>query len=108
MTTKEVYQSCYSGVTLGVAENHPENLIAKVYPNPANDIVNFDMVLPAPVKVSLDIVNVMGQSIRKVDYGMQNKGNQKLTVDVSDFESGTYFFRFMIGNTPYMKPVIIR
>ena len=108
MSTKEVYQSCYSSITLGVADNHPEKLITKVYPNPASDKVNINMDLPASSKVSLEIVTPTGQSIKKIDFGTQIKGNQTLTVDVSQFESGIYFFRFKIGETLYMKPIIVK
>lgn len=105
--TKEVYQSCYSSFTLGIAEQHPEKMISNYYPNPANNKVNFDFSLTQSEKVSLTIVNNLGQNIKTLDLGMVQSGNQSISVDVNELESGIYFFQFVIGNTPYTKPVVI-
>ena len=107
-TTKTVYQSCISSVTLGVAENHPEKLITKAYPNPATDIVNIEFNLPEAQKVTLEVFSATGQKVKDMNFGKQNAGSTTLKVDVGNFDKGIYFFRFMIGNTLYVKPVTIR
>ena len=107
-STKEVYQACISSVTLGMAENHPEKLVAKAYPNPATSTVNFDLNLNTSERVSVEIVSMTGQKIKDIDFGVLAAGAQKVSADVTNFESGIYFFRFKIGNALYVKPVTIR
>jgi len=107
-STKEVYQSCYSSVTLGIADQHPEDIISATYPNPASDIVNFNIKMSKNEKVALNIVTASGQKIKDIDFGIQNTGVQKLSVDISTLESGVYFFKFNVGGAYFMKPVMIK
>jgi hypothetical protein len=105
--TKEVYQSCYSTVILGVAENNPQEMIGKYYPNPAINQVNFDFNLAKSENVTLAVMNNVGQVVKSQNLGQVQAGAQKVTVDITDLNSGVYFFRFMIGNTQFTKPVIV-
>lgn len=105
--TKEVYQSCFSSVTLGIADQHPEKMIGSYYPNPATNQVNFNFELKTAETVKLTIVNNLGQEVKNVDLGNVSSGTQKVVVDINDLTPGIYFFKFMIGNTPYTKPVIV-
>jgi hypothetical protein len=91
-----------------MAENHPEKLVAKAYPNPATSVVNFDLNLNTSERVSVEIVSMTGQKIKDIDFGVLAAGAQKVSADVSNLESGIYFFRFKIGNTLYVKPVTIK
>lgn len=106
--TKEVYQSCYSSVTLGMAKNHPEELVSKTYPNPASSKVNFDLKLKENAAVSVKIFSANGKKINAIDFGKQSLGTSKLSVDVSTFESGIYFFQFNINGVLSTQPVVVR
>ena len=106
-STKEVYQACYADITMGKADQPIQKLVGNVYPNPAVNQVNFDFNLNKADNVTLTVFNNVGQKVKDQNIGQVQSGAQKVTVDVNDLNSGVYFFRFMIGSTPYTKAVVV-
>jgi hypothetical protein len=53
-----------------------------VYPNPARSILHVRYKLVRKGVVSVDLINVMGQTVRAVDLGVQEAGAHEATVDV--------------------------
>ena len=60
-----------------------------IYPNPTNSIVNFDN--SKTNFETLEIYNLLGQSLLKVHLDNLNQSN----INISEFDSGVYTFKFM-------------
>lgn len=63
--------------------------LSEPYPNPASDVVNFD--LPANSKGEIIIYNQNGQQIESYPAA----GLRKLSVTVKDLPPGVYYYRFL-------------
>ena len=72
----------------------------KVFPNPSNGVVNFN--LDKLNTVNLDVLSINGK-IHKT-YTNYNSRN----VDLSFLDSGIYFLRFYVDNKNIIKKIIIK
>ena len=81
--------------------------ISDLYPNPATTHVNIDYDLPVNVETAgIRIVNLFGSVLKEVDI---ERSTNKLTVDVSDLESGIYFCTALVNGYVYeTKKLIIQ
>jgi len=82
------WSATYDTNTLGL-ENEVLGNDIKLYPNPTNSIINFDN---SQTKFkTLEIYNVLGQSLLKINLDNSNQSN----INISEFDSGVYTFKFM-------------
>ncbi len=91
-------ESCSSS-TLGV-EDVSNEIALDIYPNPATETVSFDFV--GGEKGKLHIINSYGKELSEFDISSGNN-----TIDVSELESGTYFFKIVSNTFSSVKKVII-
>jgi len=64
-----------------------------IYPNPGNDIINFDLIDLRSKITKIEIFDVIGNRV----FLDSRTHNSTISIDVSDFQSGVYFYS--IGNT---------
>jgi hypothetical protein len=66
----------------------PTSLV--VSPNPG---ANFNLYynLPAEGKVTLDLVDIQGRTVKNFDAGLQYSGDNQFVADELDIQSGVYF-----------------
>jgi len=78
-----------------------------VYPNPVNEkgFVNFTLLENKPV--TLEILNSLGQSIKKIDEGEVNPGNYNLEFAAADLNQGIYFLKVSIGHDHILKKITV-
>ena len=82
------WSATYDTNTLGL-ENEVLGNDIKLYPNPTNSIINFDN--SQKKFKTLEIYNVLGQSLLKINLDNSNQSN----INISEFDSGVYTFKFM-------------
>ena len=70
-----------------------------IYPNPAKEMVNIN--LPSE-NATIDIVNVLGQTVRTVKTTSTNE-----TISLEGFEKGMYFFSIKMNDKTITKKVIV-
>jgi hypothetical protein len=63
------------------------------FPNPFNPSTTIRYGLKEHSDVRLDIYNVPGQVVTQLHLGLKNAGIHNLTVDMSRYSSGIYFYR---------------
>ena len=68
-------------------------LEARVFPNPAVDVVQIDLSQYAGNEVSLFIINQFGQNVRFMPVGLA--GKQLYELDLSGIETGNYTLRIV-------------
>ena len=66
-------------------------IILKLYPNPANDFINFNIEPLEQVK-SIEIYNLMGQLMQSI------VNPTSTTLFISEFKTGLYFVNFKLEN----------
>lgn len=86
-----------------VAEVSAQNVIS-AYPTPATSVINFDYNVNGNAMVV--IYNMMGQEVMRSDL---NGMSGKLSMNVSDLNSGVYFYSLVInGKTEKSNKIVIR
>lgn len=63
------------------------------YPNPCNSSTTIRYYLENTTKITLEIFDVLGKSIRLLVNGMQNSGEYSVELNASDLPSGIYFYK---------------
>jgi hypothetical protein len=84
-----------------------EFMLAQNYPNPFNPTTTIQFDLASKSKVTLEVYNVLGQSIRTLVNGILGAGNHTVIWNATDnngdrVSSGVYFYRL---NTETNKAV---
>ena len=103
MINKYFQMKNYPNLYICLSYNDPflpkEFSIGYAYPNPFNPTTTFDIALPAPVDVHIEVFNVKGQ---RVDIIHNNKhmqaGFHKIIWDGQNFASGMYLVRARLGD----------
>ena len=75
-------------LTVGIDEQAAEDINISIYPNPTNGV--FTMELKNNVNSDIKIVNILGETIV-----MKNVTDNKVTVDLSGYAAGVYFYQVM-------------
>tara|TARA_R100000935_G_scaffold58415_2_gene95377 strand:- start:51188 stop:53653 length:2466 start_codon:yes stop_codon:yes gene_type:complete len=81
---------------LGINENTLDGLV--VYPNPTSNVLN---VTAATQMVSLDVVNILGQTLLS-----QEVGASQTQVDLSALAAGNYFIRVQAENATAVIQIV--
>jgi len=79
------------------------------YPNPFNSSVRFRVELPHGEQVKIDLYNLEGRLVRSFSTKDINTSSSEITLDLNEFATGMYLFRFSTNNqTRVVKAVLIR
>ncbi len=85
----------------------PDVLDLKVAPNPLNSATSISFSLPRHLTVSLDLVNVLGQTVRSIDIGTKSAGIHWFTIDMSELPSGYYTLILHAESISESTPIIL-
>jgi hypothetical protein len=80
--------------------------IGEPYPNPSTGTVNLPISLEDGGKLKLTVTNMLGQSVVKNDYDLQN-GFQVLTLDLSRLSKGVYQIEFQLNTQKASKKLVL-
>ncbi|HUI30209.1 MAG TPA: GLUG motif-containing protein [Candidatus Acidoferrales bacterium] len=92
-------------VTVGVPS---EYALYQNYPNPFNPSTTIRFDLKEQSNVTLDVYNVLGQSVFEDNYGNMNAGRYNEAVNMERFASGVYFYRITAVGDDGQKFVSIK
>lgn len=76
-----------------------------VYPNPAINEVNCEMIVSETSDIRLDVYSMDSRLVKKINFGRYPEGATKLTADISDLNSGSYLLVYSIGQDQMMAIV---
>ncbi len=91
----------------GIEKNTEFFDVAQNVPNPANRTTVIKVKVSESSKLSLEVVNILGQQITFIDKGEVNRGMYDFKIDVSSFKSGIYFYIVKAGNSSVIKRMIV-
>jgi hypothetical protein len=78
-----------------------------VAPNPFAGETQISYLLPQDSQVSLEVFNLQGQQIRRLQDGFLEAGRYQQTWDGRGAEPGTYIIRLTTGETVLTQRVIL-
>jgi hypothetical protein len=96
----------YKGSPAGIAEEAMVGgSISEVYPNPATNYISLDYQLTSEVKVAnVKVFNLLGAEVKSAN--LENNGN-KLRLDISDLQSGIYFYSVLVNGDVYKTKKLV-
>ncbi len=95
-------------------EDIPENLplefrLGNAYPNPFNAVVTIPITVPKSGHLSVEVLNVLGQTVYTSQESSQRAGIRTLRWDAGGFGSGVYFIRAIFdGQTRTTRAVLLK
>lgn len=91
-----------STTILSVVDCTPEKQLEsiQIYPNPAKDFINIDMINQHITKYSLTITDATGKTV------LQSKNEKRISI--SSLSTGVYFGTFSIGEMKITKKIIVK
>ena len=85
------------------------DLIVYHYPNPAQDEVNIHFNLPEDGQVSLELMNVNGKLIEKIDLGSYPMGTNEFSYKIpASLSKGVYLYKFITDNTTVVNQLVVQ
>ena len=85
-----------------VTGNDANELFGKAYPNPAVNAINVNIQKAYTGKVSIQVINVLGQVLARKDLEI-NSGTGQITVPTFNLPAGAYTLRIVTKETVYTK-----
>ncbi len=84
-----------------------EFVLHQNYPNPFNPSTTIAYGIPAAMKVSMVVYNILGQEVQTLVNEVQNAGMHQVVFDASRIASGMYFYRVSAGNNVTTKKMML-
>jgi len=97
------------GGSASVVKNGPsENIPSlQVYPGIISHTGTIEVILAGPENITLDIVNLFGQTVREIARERMNGGDHEMTFNATGLASGTYFIRLATKENMALKKIVI-
>lgn len=86
--------------------------LSQNYPNPFNPATSIQYDVPAPVRVTISIYNILGKRVRTLVDELKVAGSYTVNWDATDSEgrrvsSGMYFYRFQAGTVTATRQMVL-
>ncbi|KAF0128105.1 MAG: hypothetical protein FD155_3430 [Bacteroidetes bacterium] len=106
----KIYVAKVTPVVIGVNENvNPVTEISSVYPNPVNSEMNIDVNLSKSSKnVEVSVHTITGQRVHNQTINTMVTGMNKISVNVSDLNTGVYFCTITVDGFKETRKFIVR
>lgn len=77
------------------------------YPNPFNPSTTIQYSLPVSSLTTLQIIDMLGRTVRTVVNEFQNSGEHAVSVNVADLPSGVYYYQLRSGSFVQTKKMML-
>lgn len=89
-----------------VSKKH--DILRSVYPNPASELVTFEIGIERTMAVTISLFDVKGNKVASIYDGILPNGVHEANLDVSKLTSGIYFARLDSPDGSEMMKVIVK
>ncbi|MGM0567322.1 MAG: T9SS type A sorting domain-containing protein [Bacteroidota bacterium] len=90
---------------LSIDEKHK---VSQNFPNPFSSTSEVSVEVTEDAQLSMEVVNLVGQTVQHVDKGFVNAGTHSLEISGTNLETGVYFYNVNINDETITKKMIIR
>ncbi|MBL6962429.1 MAG: T9SS type A sorting domain-containing protein [Bacteroidetes bacterium] len=91
-----------------INEDNVNFKVGEVYPNPSAGKSKVTVKLENTAKVSVDLVNPLGQTVRAIESASLRAGEHHINLNTNDFDAGIYFVKVNVGDYSSTQRIMIR
>lgn len=93
---------------VGIAETDRSDLKHQALYMPDGSVV-IEFTLPGSMDVSVELYNIMGQQVERLETGYRPKGTYRIPVkgSMGQLAAGQYIYRIIANNKPYSRSIIL-
>ncbi|MCI5057759.1 MAG: choice-of-anchor J domain-containing protein [Flavobacteriales bacterium] len=92
---------------VSVYEQTKSEIIATVFPNPFNEVLNIDFMLNETSNVEINMFNTLGELVKSESHQDIANGRNLITINSADLENGIYFLQINTAEGSIEKKVIL-
>jgi hypothetical protein len=85
----------------------PSSFLLRAYPNPFNAATVICYSLPHPAHVDLEVFDILGRVVNRLDLGNLSAGSYSRSLDFSPQASGTYLVRLRTPDQAVMMKIML-
>lgn len=78
------------------------------YPNPFNNITNFDVNLTKESVVSVEVYNLLGEQVYTIGAQKMSNGTHKMTLNGSGWNAGIYFYKVLVNGQSLTQKMVVQ
>lgn len=79
----------------------------KIFPNPVHRSATIDIILKQNQNIILKVYNILGELKLQMPLGIRQKGQNSISLDVSDLPAGVYLLELIRDQTATIRKIII-
>lgn len=98
----------YSG-TVGINELVLQENSLTIFPNPTSESATLSYHLNQRTNVSIEVCDILGKQIAKIDQGLQSDGDHTIILSKEDLKlkTGVYFVKFAAGKAAVTRKLVV-
>ena len=93
--------------TQAVNDDYYNSKILEINPNPVTDRLNLKIILPTDDIISIALIDILGNSTVIANREMKYKGENNISIPVSNLSAGTYYIRLVTSSGTIAGTVVI-
>jgi len=96
------------GIATAAEESFAQPLDVHLYPNPAGEQIAVDFVLPRSARLSMWVVNALGQVVLSLPTLAADPGMHQKTLEIGTLPDGLYWLSILTDGRPVSKKFVVR
>ncbi|MCF8232289.1 MAG: T9SS type A sorting domain-containing protein [Bacteroidales bacterium] len=97
------------GVFTGIANDNTARQVqvSQNMPNPFRESTTISVQLPEAANLSIEVINMVGQTVYKEERGQVNAGTKKFTIPGKDLEKGIYLYNVKVNGSVTTQKMVV-
>ena len=87
----------------GISDNSDAVNSLLIYPNPAKDLLNVEVLLNSSADCSIQITDLLGRDLKIIPSRHFEKGPAKILINTSELSEGTYDLKILVKTNAFIK-----
>ncbi len=108
----DIFMDTYMHLTvtgsIGAGVEEANNVsINRIYPNPASSMASVAFGVKNNSTVKINVYNLIGQSVKSMDFGKVNAGTYEFPIEVSSLKPGVYMVSVTAGTSTQTQKLVV-
>ena len=83
------------------------DFVSEIFPNPAIDRAQLEIILSHTSKTKIELNNELGQKITLLELGILSEGNHTVEINTAELPAGNYFLNVKCDNFAHSQKLVI-